>query len=203
MDFRSKRCLGMAIKVLVVHVNGQRTAVDPVKTGDPSTGENVGFSFRFGWGEVDVAGDWPALDGAETNTVLAILALWIKLHWQADDMDQSVDKKDYKSAIMKMRSYPQAQATLQQTPFSHWQFAKSRNVNVDYEPAFLFEWEVSRWIWIFRPESFFSRSAGVERLPLQGERESLKPMDSWNPAGRAKRKCFLRHKIRGQKNSTG
>ena len=27
----------MAIKVLVVHVNGQRTAVDPVKTGDPST----------------------------------------------------------------------------------------------------------------------------------------------------------------------
>ena len=28
---------GMAIKVLVVHVNGQRTAVDPVKTGDPST----------------------------------------------------------------------------------------------------------------------------------------------------------------------
>ena len=28
----------MAIKVLVVHVNGQRTAIDPVKTGDPSTG---------------------------------------------------------------------------------------------------------------------------------------------------------------------
>ena len=29
---------GMAIKVLVVHVNGERTAVDPVKTGDPSKG---------------------------------------------------------------------------------------------------------------------------------------------------------------------
>lgn len=30
--------ISMAIKVLVVHVNGQRTAIDPVKTGDPSTG---------------------------------------------------------------------------------------------------------------------------------------------------------------------
>ncbi|CAE7437387.1 unnamed protein product [Symbiodinium natans] len=30
--------ISMAIKVLVVHVNGERTAVDPVKTGDPSKG---------------------------------------------------------------------------------------------------------------------------------------------------------------------
>eukprot|EP00438_Fugacium_kawagutii_P017134 Skav204408 [mRNA] locus=scaffold4169:280355:284024:+ [translate_table: standard] len=28
----------MAIKVLVVHVDGKRTAVDPVKTGDPTAG---------------------------------------------------------------------------------------------------------------------------------------------------------------------
>jgi len=30
--------ISMAIKVLVVHVNGERTSVDPVKTGDPSAG---------------------------------------------------------------------------------------------------------------------------------------------------------------------
>ena len=34
---------GMAIKVLVVHVDGQRTAVDPVKTGDPTAGADVSF----------------------------------------------------------------------------------------------------------------------------------------------------------------
>lgn len=33
----------MAIKVLVVHVNGTRSAVDPVKTGDPSAGDRLGY----------------------------------------------------------------------------------------------------------------------------------------------------------------
>ena len=38
----------MAIKVLVVHVNGERTSVDPVKTGDPSAGEEC-QGWIHGW----------------------------------------------------------------------------------------------------------------------------------------------------------